>query len=114
VFFIFVIITVEISIVLVYFQLCAEVPSRHPRSSLQDYHWQWRSFFTGGSISIYVLLYSLYHYAHRLTNAGPVALVLFIGYMVIVAYLLFILAGFVAFMASFMFIRKIYGSIKLD
>jgi hypothetical protein len=42
-----VIITVEVSIVCTYVQLCAE-----------DYLWWWRSFYRGGAISFYVLLYS--------------------------------------------------------
>jgi transmembrane 9 superfamily protein 2/4 len=42
-----VVITVEVSIVCTYVQLCAE-----------DYLWWWRSFYRGGSIALYVLLYS--------------------------------------------------------
>lgn len=42
-----VVITIEVSIVCTYVQLCAE-----------DYLWWWRSFQRGGSIAFYVLLYS--------------------------------------------------------
>lgn len=41
------VITVEVSIVCTYVQLCAE-----------DYLWWWRSYYRGASIGIYVLLYS--------------------------------------------------------
>lgn len=42
-----VVITVEVSLVCTYVQLCAE-----------DYLWWWRSFYRGGSIAFYVFLYS--------------------------------------------------------
>ena len=43
-----IIITIEVSIVCTYVQLCAE-----------DYLWWWRSYYRGGSISVYVLIYSI-------------------------------------------------------
>ena len=42
-----VVVTIEVSIVCTYVQLCAE-----------DYLWWWRSFHRGGSIALYVMLYS--------------------------------------------------------
>lgn len=36
------------------------------------------------------------------------------GYMLIMAYAVFVLCGFVGFLSCFTFIRKIYGSIKID
>ena len=41
----------QISIVMVYFQLCAE-----------DYHWWWRSFFVSGGSAFYVFLYSAFYF----------------------------------------------------
>ena len=38
----------EITIVMCYFQLCAE-----------DYNWWWRSFLTAGSSGLYLFLYSM-------------------------------------------------------
>lgn len=43
-----IIITIEVSIVCTYVQLCAE-----------DYLWWWRSYYRGGSISVYILIYSV-------------------------------------------------------
>ena len=45
----------EISIVLIYFQLCSE-----------DYHWWWRSFLTSGSSAIYLFLYSILYFVTKL------------------------------------------------
>lgn len=41
----------EISIVLVYFQLCSE-----------DYNWWWRSMVTSGSSGLYLFLYGIFYY----------------------------------------------------
>ena len=48
VFVILVITCAEITIVMCYFQLCAE-----------DYNWWWRSFLTAGSSGLYLFLYSM-------------------------------------------------------
>ena len=52
VFVILIVTCAEITIVLVYFQLCAE-----------DYHWWWRSFLAAGSTAIYVFLYSALYFS---------------------------------------------------
>jgi transmembrane 9 superfamily protein 2/4 len=47
----------EISIVMTYFQLCAE-----------DYHWWWRSFIGSGGCAIYVFFYSIFYYSTEVRN----------------------------------------------
>ena len=106
VFFILVLTCAEIAIVLCYLHLCAE-----------DYRWWWRSFLTSGSISIYMFLYASYHYfarAHPSAHFDILSCSLYFGYVLILCYAIFVLAGFVGFMSCFAFIHKIYGSIKID
>eukprot|EP01062_Namystynia_karyoxenos_P002644 TRINITY_DN10935_c0_g3_i1.p1 TRINITY_DN10935_c0_g3~~TRINITY_DN10935_c0_g3_i1.p1 ORF type:complete len:625 (+),score=269.33 TRINITY_DN10935_c0_g3_i1:94-1968(+) len=94
----------EIAIVMCYFQLCAE-----------DYHWWWRSFFTSGSSGIYVFLYSIFYFftsAMKMKKFVPI--LLFFGYMGVISYIFFVLTGTIGFFACFWFVRKIYGSIKVD
>jgi len=93
----------EITIVMTYFQLCSE-----------DYHWWWRSFFTSGSSAIYLFLYSVYYYFTRAKSAKFVAALSYVGYCVILSYTFFVLTGFVGFVSCFLFIRKIYASVKID
>lgn len=52
VFFILCVTCAEITMVLVYFQLCSE-----------DYNWWWRSFMTSGSTAFYVFLYSAFYFS---------------------------------------------------
>jgi len=106
VFFILLVTCAEISIVLCYLHLCAE-----------DYRWWWRSMITGGSIAFYMFAYGLYHYVSRAHPAAQFDLLsasIYFGYLFIFCYAMFVLCGFAGFISCFYFIRKIYGSIKID
>lgn len=99
-----VVITIEVSIVTTYVQLCAE-----------DYLWWWRSYQRGGSVALYVLLYSvgfLFNTLHNLTGVLPV--VLYLGYMALLVWCLFLAMGTVGFLASYIFTIKIFESVKAD
>ena len=82
----------------------------------QDYRWWWRAFWTSGASAIYVFLYAVTYYFSRLhmhvTNLSTT--VLYFGWTLIISALFFVLTGTIGFAASFMFVRKIYASIKVD
>jgi transmembrane 9 superfamily protein 2/4 len=103
VFIILIITCAEISIVMCYFQLCNE-----------DYHWWWRAYLTSGSSALYLFLYSAFYFSTRLTITKFVSGVLFFGYMSLVTLFFFVLTGTIGFFACFMFVHKIYSSIKID
>lgn len=71
----------EITVVLCYFQLCAE-----------DYHWWWRSLLTSGSTAIYVFLYSIIYFA-RLESNMFVTYLLYFGYMAVISMGIFLITG---------------------
>merc|ERR1719401_2490002 len=93
----------EISIMLTYFQLTAE-----------NHRWWWRSFLGSGASAIYVFLYSIFYFTNRLTINKVVPTLLYFGYMGIVSVLFFLLTGSIGALASFAFVKGIYGSIKVD
>merc|ERR1712217_86457 len=93
----------EISIALTYFQLTSE-----------DYRWWWRSFLSSGSSAFYVFLYSILYFSSRLQIEKFVPTLLYFGYMFIISILFFLLTGSIGMLASFAFVRAIYGSIKID
>ncbi|PSC75978.1 Transmembrane 9 superfamily member 4 [Micractinium conductrix] len=98
------IITIEVSIVCTYVQLCAE-----------DYLWWWRSYYRGGSISIYVLIYSigfLVNTLHKLTGFIPI--VLYLSYMGLAVWCLFLAMGTIGFLSSFLFTYAIFNAAKSD
>ena len=103
VFVILIITCAEISIVLAYFQLCAE-----------DYKWWWRSFFAPGSSALYLFGYSMFYFYSRLDITKMVPALMYFGYMSIVSLSFFALTGTVGFYACHTFVRKIYGSVKID
>jgi transmembrane 9 superfamily protein 2/4 len=104
VFFILVITCCEITIVLIYFQLCNA-----------DYRWWWRSFLTSASSSFYLFLYSGFYYFTKLSAISHVTMTMvYFGYMGIISFVFFLITGTIGFLACFTFIRIIYGSIKVE
>ena len=109
------------TILLVYFLLCAE-----------DYRWQWRAFFGAGMTGGYVFLNALGFWATRITFGGLTGAVLYVGYSALISFLVFVLTGehllpspsvsrlltlytgTIGFFASYAFVHRIYGSIKVD
>jgi transmembrane 9 superfamily protein 2/4 len=87
----------------VYFQLCSE-----------DHRWWWRSILASGSAGIYLFLYSVYYFLTKLHMADRTSVLLYFGYMSIVSLLFFLMTGTMGHLATFAFVRKIYGSIKVD
>ena len=103
VFIILIITCAEITIVLVYFQLCSE-----------DYHWWWRSYLTPGTSALYLYLYSILYFVTKLQMVKFVSGLLFFGYMFLVCVAFFVLTGTIGYFACFLFVTKIYASIKID
>ncbi|KAH8692341.1 putative endosomal integral membrane protein [Talaromyces proteolyticus] len=95
--------TAATTILLVYFMLCAE-----------DYRWQWRAFNGAGMTGFYVFMNALLFWATRVSFGGLTGAVLYLGYSALIAFLVYILTGTIGFFASWAFVRKIYGSIKVD
>jgi transmembrane 9 superfamily protein 2/4 len=93
----------EISILLCYFQLCNE-----------DYRWWWRSFLTSGSSAAYLLLYAVWYNLTELDMDSFVPLMLYCGYMSMMAVTAFIITGTIGYLACLWFNCKIYASIKVD
>jgi transmembrane 9 superfamily member 2/4 len=103
VFLILTITCAEISIVLVYFQLCYE-----------DHRWWWPAFLYPGTSGLYLFIYSVYYLASSLTIHKFWSIVLYLSYMGLVSYGLFILTGTIGFLASLVFVRHIYAALKVD
>lgn len=71
-----------VTIVLVYFLLCAE-----------NYNWQWRSFLAAGMTGGYIFLNCLIYLVTKLKLSSFVGIVLYIGYSALISFLFFILTG---------------------
>lgn len=93
----------EVSILLCYFQL-----------KFEDYHWWWRSFLTGGSCAGYLFLYALWYNLTSLDMSGPVAFLIYFGYMSLICLSFFLITGTIGYYSCLWFNWQIYGSIKVD
>ncbi|XP_046398998.1 transmembrane 9 superfamily member 4 isoform X2 [Ischnura elegans] len=103
VFIILIISCSQISIVMVYFQLCGE-----------DYHWWWRSFVVSGGSAVYVFAYSVFYFATKLEISEFIPTLLYFGYTTLMALTFWLLTGTIGFFAAYAFVRKIYAAVKID
>ena len=71
-----------VTVLMVYFLLCAE-----------NYNWQWRSFLAAGTTSGYIFLNAIIYWVSKLSLGGFAGSVLYIGYSLLVSFLFFILTG---------------------
>ena len=93
----------QVSVVMTYLQLCAE-----------DYHWWWKSFFNCASAGCYLFLYSLWFLVSRLDFVGILPVVVYVTYMGMISLCFGLFCGSVGVLCSFLFIRSIYGALKVD
>lgn len=103
VFFILIIVTMCVTIVCTYFLLNAE-----------DYRWQWTSFLSAGSTSIYVYLYSIYYFFFKTKMYGLFQTAFYFEYMALFSLALGIMCGTLGYMGSSIFVQKIYATVKID
>jgi len=101
--FVLVLTCAEVTILMCYFHLVAE-----------DYHWWWRAFFTSGSSALYVFLYSILYFHMIGGSSDPNSAALYFGWSLVMSGLMFVTCGFIGFYACWLFVRKIYASIKID
>lgn len=90
-----------VAIVCTYFLLNAE-----------DYNWQWNSFLSVASTSLYVLLYSAYFYISKTKMHGFFQTSFYCGYVLVFSVIISIVCGTVGFMGADAFVRRIYRDIK--
>jgi len=86
-----------------YIQLCAE-----------NYHWWWQSFLVGGASGFWIFVYSAWYYASRLHIEGFVSSLLFFSYSALTCAVYALATGTIGFLTAYMFVRRIYGGVKVD
>ncbi|KPI83743.1 putative endosomal integral membrane protein [Leptomonas seymouri] len=96
-------IVAQISIFSTYFQL-----------SLLNYHWAWRSFFVSASYGVSLMAYCIFYYVFISMVKGFWGAALYFGYLSLVCVLVSLMFGAVGFVASLVFVRIIYSSVKAD
>lgn len=93
----------EVTVLLVYYQLCAE-----------NHRWWWYSFFTSGSTAMYMFVYSIFWFRTLEASRMLMTYLLYFGYMFLFSFGIFLVTGSVGTLVSLWFVRKIFATIKID
>lgn len=93
----------ESSVVMNYIQLGAE-----------NHQWWWRSFMNCAFTGVFLLLYSLWFLAAKLSLVGFLPVLIYVTYMTMVSIALGLFCGSVGFLACLSFNKIIYGAVKVD
>lgn len=103
VFLILIITCAEVTLLLVYNQLCAE-----------NHRWWWFSFFAPGSTALYTFVYSMFWFRSLEASKMLMTYLLYFGYMGLICSAMLLVTGTVGTLTSLWFIKKIFGTIKVD
>lgn len=93
---------------------CSTVVAVYLRLSHENYLWHWLSFLAPASVVFYVFFYSLYYFIWKTEMTGALQTVYFFTFSAILSCIIGVTCGFVGFMSSAWFVRRIYTNIKTD
>ena len=79
----------------------------------EDYHWWWRAFISGGSVGLFVYMYSIYFYITSGMSGGMQSTFFFL-YSALIAYAISLCVGAASFATAYRFVWTIYKNLKAD
>ena len=103
VFVVWMVTVVMTTIILLYYQL-----------TFEDYRWWWRSLIMPGGMGLHFFGYAVYWYMTQLTIKTTLGTIIYFCYMGAISLAYGMAAGALGFIAGFIFVSKIYSSIKLE
>ena len=102
-FFLFILVVGEMTILVVYFNLC-----------YGDYNWWWKSFLVGSSPVIYFIIYSIYYFLFDMNITRFSSIIIYFGIMGIISTMALFVCGSISVLICLGFILRIYSDIKID
>lgn len=115
--------TATVTILFTYFSLCSEeyrcvfqTPATFPwlNGLFHSSRWHWRAFLTGGGSALWLLAYGLFYWASRMSLDSLSSILLYLGYLFLLAFMDFLVTGTIGFLASYWAVRRLYSSIRID
>mmetsp|Transcript_14729 Transcript_14729/g.17938 ORF Transcript_14729/g.17938 Transcript_14729/m.17938 type:complete len:660 (-) Transcript_14729:272-2251(-) len=103
VYMILLITSAEITTLHIYYQLVSE-----------NHRWWWLSFLTSGSAAWYMFAYSVIWFRSLEPSKLPFTYIMYFGYMFLICFTVFLVTGAVGSLTSLWFVKKMFGSIKVD
>lgn len=101
-------------VMLVVVTVCSTVVATYFLLNAENYHWQWTSFYSAASTSVYVFLYAIHYFVHKTRMSGFFQTAFYFGYTLMFTMGLGIMCGAVGYLGSSIFIRQIYSVVKCD
>ncbi|KAI8910229.1 endomembrane protein emp70 [Gorgonomyces haynaldii] len=80
----------------------------------EDHRWSWPAFHTGGALSFYVFLYSLYYFSFVSKMHGVFQVIWYFGYTFLLCFTTYCMFGAVGYSCAFYFVRRLFSNVKLD
>ncbi|CBZ23867.1 conserved hypothetical protein [Leishmania mexicana MHOM/GT/2001/U1103] len=80
----------------------------------ENHRWWWIAYFVPGGAGVHMFCMSLIFFLSHVSVSSFASAVLFFSYMGMISYLYGMAAGAVGVIVSILFVRRIYGSIKID
>ena len=99
----FIAVSGEISIIVVFWNLC-----------YGDYNWWWKSFLVGSSPVIYFIIYSIYYFLFDMNITRFSSIIIYFGIMGIISTMALFVCGSISVLICLGFILRIYSDIKID
>lgn len=90
-----------VTLLLTYFNLCNE-----------NYLWQWKSFFIGGGVAVYIFLHSLALTKMSLGNLTSV--IMYVGYSAVISLGIGLMCGSIGFLGSLYLTLTMYRQLRVD
>lgn len=76
--------------------------------------WHWRAFLTGGGSAFWLFAYGLFYWGSRMSLDSLSSLLLYLGYLFLLALMDFLVTGTIGFLASYWVVRRLYTAIRVD
>ncbi|KAI8360777.1 hypothetical protein BD560DRAFT_473982 [Blakeslea trispora] len=93
---------IEITVVSIFLQLCAE-----------DYHWWWQSFAVGASPALYMLGYGWFYLFRNSEIQGVLNGTIYFLYLLLGCSMVGACTGTLGFISAYIFIGRLYSSVKI-
>ena len=78
----------------------------------EDHRWWWSSFRNAAMVGVYTFLYSIWYMNTRLELVSILSIMVYLAYMTMVSVCLGLFCGFIGFVASFGFVRRLYVKVE--
>ena len=101
-------------IILILVQSCISVVGTYFLLNSENHQWQWTAYGSGLSTGLYVMAYAYYFFYKKTTMVGIFMPIFYFAYSFLFAAGIGLSCGGIAYLASSVFVKRIYRNVKCD